>query len=79
MKRYVRPLIDRGADILVLGCTHYPFVSHLIREVAGPDVDVIDPATAVARELRRRLDTSQIRRDGSPREHERFWTTGAVD
>ncbi len=79
VKRYVRPLIDRGADILVLGCTHYPFVSPLIREVAGPEVDVIDPATAVARELRRRLDMSQLRRDGGPEGCEQFWTTGAVD
>ena len=56
VKRYVRPIVDKGADILVLGCTHYPFVRPLIQEVAGPAVDVIDPATAVARELRRRLE-----------------------
>ena len=79
VRRYVRPLIDKGADILVLGCTHYPFVSRLIREVAGPEVDVIDPATAVARELRRRLDIGQLRRDGCSEGGERFWTTGAVD
>jgi glutamate racemase len=79
VKRYVRPLIDKGADILVLGCTHYPFVSRQIREVAGPEVDVIDPATAVARELRRRLDMSQLRRDGGSEGGEQFWTTGGVD
>jgi glutamate racemase len=39
---------------------------------------VIDPATAVARELRRRLDMSQLRR-GGPEGSEQFWTTGAVD
>lgn len=79
VKRYVRPLIDKGADILVLGCTHYPFVSQLIREVAGPDVDVIDPATAVARELRRRLEMGRLRRDGGSEGSEQFWTTGAAD
>jgi glutamate racemase len=78
VSRYVRPLIDKGADILVLGCTHYPFLRSLIEEVAGPGVDVIDPATAVARELRRRLQTGQLLRhagDGT----ERFWTTGPVE
>ena len=52
---YVRPLIEKGADTLVLGCTHYPFLQSVIAAVAGPDVAIIDPAAAVARELRRRL------------------------
>ena len=78
VKRYVRPLIDRGADILVLGCTHYPFLTPLIREIAGPGVDVIDPATAVARELRRRLETSGLINDTAENGRERFWTSGAV-
>jgi glutamate racemase len=57
---FVRPLIDQGADILVLGCTHYPFVEPLISEIAGPGVTIINPAAAVARELRRRLQESGL-------------------
>ncbi len=53
--RYVTPLVARGADTLVLGCTHFPFLRAAIQTVAGPHVRVIDPATAVARELQRRL------------------------
>jgi glutamate racemase len=79
VQRYVRPLVAKGADLLVLGCTHYPFVSALIKEVAGPGVDVIDPATAVARELRRRLETRKLLRDEAAVGAERFWTTGVVD
>jgi glutamate racemase len=79
VERYVRPLVEKGADILVLGCTHYPFVASLIHEVAGPEVDVIDPATAVARELRRRLETNRLLRAATVDGAERFWTTGAVD
>lgn len=45
----VEPLLDEGADILVLGCTHYPFLRPLIERIAGPGVQVIDPAPAVAR------------------------------
>ena len=56
VERYVRPIVDRGADIIVLGCTHYPFLRQLIQDAPGPAVDIIDPATAVARELRRRLE-----------------------
>ena len=45
----VQPLIDEGADIIVLGCTHYPFLRPVIQRVAGEDVRVIDPAPAVAK------------------------------
>jgi glutamate racemase len=79
VKRYVRPMIDKGADIVVLGCTHYPFVRPVIQEVAGPAVDVIDPATAVARELRRRLESAGLLCDDNGTGTERFWTTGAVE
>jgi glutamate racemase len=57
---FVRPLVDQGADTLVLGCTHYPFVEPLIASVAGPGVTLINPAAAVARELGRRLTESEL-------------------
>ena len=79
VKRYVRPIIDKGGDIVVLGCTHYPFLRPLIQEVAGPAVDVIDPATPVARELRRRLESAGLLSDDTEMGAERFWTTGAVE
>lgn len=55
LERYVAPLLARKADMLVLGCTHYPFLTPLIREIAGADAAVIDSSEAIARELRRRL------------------------
>jgi glutamate racemase len=72
-------LVEKGADILVLGCTHYPFVRALIQEIAGPEVDIIDPAAAVARELRRRLETGSLLNPDRERGTEQFWTTGEVD
>lgn len=51
--RHVRPLLEAGADTLVLGCTHYPFLAPLIAEVAGPGVTIVDPAEAVARQAAR--------------------------
>jgi glutamate racemase len=79
VKRYVRPIIDKGGDVVVLGCTHYPFLRRLIQEAAGPDVDIIDPATPVARELRRRLQSAGLLNEGTGVGTERFWTTGAVE
>lgn len=44
----VNPVLDQGADVLVLGCTHYSFLKSTIQEVAGPRIQVVDPAPAVA-------------------------------
>ena len=41
---YLAPLLAAGADTIVLGCTHYPFLISLIRAAAGPGVALIDPA-----------------------------------
>ena len=46
----LKPLLAAGADTIVLGCTHYPFLQPLIERLSGPDVRVIDPAPAVARQ-----------------------------
>jgi len=51
----LRPMLERGIDTVVLGCTHYPFVIPLIERIAGPGVRVIDPAPAVARQAARVL------------------------
>ena len=52
---YVAPLLAQGADTLVLGCTHYPFLAPLLRELAGETVSLIETGEAVARQLKRRL------------------------
>ncbi|MGD1148437.1 MAG: glutamate racemase [Thermoanaerobaculaceae bacterium] len=51
----LRPMLAEGIDTVVLGCTHYPFVIPLIQRIVGPDVRVIDPAPAVARQVGRVL------------------------
>ena len=67
VSRSLRPLLDAGADMIVLGCTHYPFLQPLIERIAGPGVTVIDPAPAAARHLLHVLeDRGLVRRDGQP-------------
>jgi glutamate racemase len=55
VRRYLTPLLAAGVDTLVLGCTHYPFLTPLIADEAGPGVELIDTADAVARQVQRRL------------------------
>lgn len=49
--RSLAPLLDAGADTIVLGCTHYPFLLPVLQKLAGPSIKFIDPAPAVARRL----------------------------
>lgn len=74
----LEPMLAQGADTVVLGCTHYPFVIPLIEQIAGPGVRVIDPAPAVARQARRMLENSSepLRPAPSTPPREWFYTTG---
>ena len=70
VKASLQPLLDEGADRIVLGCTHYPFLSESISNIAAslyPDrkIQIIDPAPAVARHLLETMKTNGlIRQDG---------------
>ena len=66
----LRPLLDEGADRIVLGCTHYPFLMDTIKKISDEmyperDVEIIDPAPAVARHLLEVMeDEGLVRKDG---------------
>src|SRR5690606_11933684 len=51
----VHGLLEQGADVLVLGCTHFPFLMDAIRECSGGRVPVLETGPAVARQLQRQL------------------------
>lgn len=77
--RYVEPLLARGADTIVLGCTHYPFLAPLIAEAAGPRIALIETGAAVARQLERRLHENAIAVERSARGREAFCASGDVE
>jgi glutamate racemase len=77
LERALHPMLAKGVDRIVLGCTHYPFAIPLIREIVGPEVEVIDPAPAVARQVEHVLTAAGLLQPvcetpASPR----FFTTG---
>lgn len=75
---YLSPLLDRGADTIVLGCTHYPFLANMIHEVVGPDIAIIDPAAPVARELARQLSTRHLSAPSDRAGTELFFASGTM-
>jgi glutamate racemase len=78
VKAAVTPLLDAGADVIVLGCTHYPFLKPVIQEVAGEDVVLIDTGGAVARRLADLLLAAGSEPANSATGTLRFWTSGDV-
>lgn len=71
VERSLKPLLDQGADTIVLGCTHYPFLIDTIKRTAGRlvpdrDVQVINPAPAVVKHLVDVMNKESIPLDDSP-------------
>ncbi|HEY2021027.1 glutamate racemase [Paraburkholderia sp.] len=56
LRGYLEPMLDAGADTLVLGCTHYPFLDAAIRDIVGDRLALIDTSVAIARQLERVLE-----------------------
>ena len=75
----IKPMLAANIDTIVLGCTHYPFVIPLIKMIAGPDVRVIDPAPAIARQVGRLLDKHDLHTPVDRPGHVTLLTTGKVE
>lgn len=77
IERYTAPLLARGADTLILGCTHYPFLAALISELVGREVTLVDTGAAVARQLQRRIG-SELQDRPAGDATAQFFTSGDV-
>jgi len=78
LKKNLRPLLKKGIDTLVLGCTHYPLLKEDIASLCGPQVELIDTAEPVARQLWRRLLSTGRLNPGPGSGHSEFFSSGAV-
>jgi len=55
LNKYIEPLLEQGADALILGCTHYPFLLPAIRKIVGKDIKILETGKPVAEQLKRIL------------------------
>jgi glutamate racemase len=76
LERALQPMIAAGVDTVVMGCTHYPFILPLVQQIVGSHVQVIDPASAVARQAGRLLEAQGLRVECTQPAPARFYTTG---
>ncbi|MEZ0245926.1 MAG: glutamate racemase [Methylophilaceae bacterium] len=76
LRHYIEPLLAEGADTLVLGCTHYPFLRPLIEQLTEGRVALIDTGAAVARQVRRRIEEGELITPATSPGDVSFWTSG---
>lgn len=75
----IAPVLEQGADALVLGCTHYPFLKPLLRKIAGEGMILIDSGEGVARQTRRVLESRHLLRGEERVGALTVYTSGDVD
>ncbi len=69
LRRYLSPMLEKGIDTLVLGCTHYPLLKQAIRSICGPEIALVDSAENCALAVQELLKSnpSEESADSSPR------------
>jgi glutamate racemase len=75
LSQYLSPLIAKNVDTLVLGCTHYPFMSDAIKAIMPNEVTLIETATPVSKQLKRQLAKYQLLASNSPDISHQFFSS----
>lgn len=68
LKEYLIPMIEKGADNIVLGCTHYPFLIPIIKEIVPKEINIIDSGLAVAKQTKSILSLNKLLADKHKKE-----------
>lgn len=76
---YLAPLLDKGIDTLVLGCTHYPLLTQTLQDIIGPQVQLVDSAQETARIVRARLQQDSLLQQQAAGRPPRYFVTDIPD
>ncbi|HDX5784019.1 TPA: aspartate/glutamate racemase family protein, partial [Acinetobacter baumannii] len=75
LKNILAPLVEQKVDTIILGCTHYPFVSDTIQEIVGRDIQIIEPSEAVTAQLIRQLNQYHLSSESPNEGNHIIWTS----
>jgi glutamate racemase len=75
VKRYLKPLMDKNVDTIILGCTHFPLLAPIIQKIAGENVTLIDTGLEEARYVKSVLESNDIKNSDSHEGSERFFVS----
>lgn len=79
LEGFLRPMLDKGIDYLVLGCTHYPYLIPILKELLPPYVQIIDSGEAVARQTKTILLKNDLLNDLNIKGNHEFYTNGNLE
>ena len=78
--KYIDPMLDCNIDQLVLGCTHYPFFKPLLKKILPNNIEIVDPAPAVAKQTERILiEKNLMNTDNKDSVFYQFYSSGNID
>lgn len=78
VKEYLKPLLKEKIDTLILGCTHYPHLTNILRERTGPEVVFVDPAEEAVSDAKKLLQKAGTMKDKSSPPKYEYLVTGSV-
>ena len=78
LKKYLKPMLDKEIDHLVLGCSHYPYLIPKLKELLPERVQIIDSGEAVARQTKNILDQNHLLRTEKSSPYHRFYSNSTT-
>ena len=79
LRSYINPMIEKGVDYLVLGCTHYPYLLPILNKFLPEHITVIDSGDAVAKHTYKILKEANLLKTDNPPGYSKFYTNKNVD
>ena len=73
LKKYIQPMLDKNIDYLVLGCTHYPFLTSEIKKIIGEKVKILDSGEAIARQTKVILEQEKLTNNTNNTIYQKFY------
>ena len=77
VREYLEPMLEKGVDSIVLGCTHYPFLLKVFRDIAGSEINIIDTGSAVSDQLNRVMSTT-LSHQQEPAQADVYYSSGDI-
>lgn len=73
LEKYLKPMVEKRADHLVLGCTHYPYLIPQIKKIVGENVKIIDAGLAVAKQTNAILEKNKLKNTSKKLSNHQFF------
>ncbi|MCB8963445.1 MAG: glutamate racemase [Bacteroidales bacterium] len=78
LRKYINPMIDCNIDHIVLGCTHYPFLIPILQKILPKNIEIVDPAPAVARQAKHIAEQNSLCINHGKTPHIEFYSSSST-